>query len=148
MPDADIHAPEPELGTPFADLVREARAERKWSFRDFAEAAVDPATGYSPSHTTVWNIEKGNPVKVSPALVRAVAVVVPQSLREVQIAAAAQYIGMTTSTSGAERAPLIAESSGERTVVAHVPGLDLTAEEMPLVRKLLEKIDQAAQRAS
>ncbi|MFE5558676.1 helix-turn-helix domain-containing protein [Streptomyces sp. NPDC056544] len=143
MSDADIDLSEPKLG-PFASRIQQARTERELSTRAFADLAVDPATGYSPSHTTIWNIEQGQPVKVSPALVRAIAVALGQDLREVQIAAAEQYIGMTTTTSGTSAAGggTEHESTGDFTAIAHVPGL--TADDMPLVRDLLRKITEAA----
>ncbi|MER7464072.1 hypothetical protein [Streptomyces sp. NPDC097981] len=125
-----------ELGTPFADLVRKTLARRKLSYRGFEALAVDPKTGYAPPHTLVWKIDKGQPVKISPALCRAVAVVAERPVREVQIAAAAEYIGLVADDP-------FGESVGDaKRSVAHVPGL--TADDMPLVRDLLRKLEGGA----
>ncbi|MFF4455011.1 hypothetical protein [Streptomyces goshikiensis] len=119
--------PERELGTPFADLVRKGRRGRP--YRTYAALAIDPVTGYTPSYTLVHKIEDGDPVKISPALVRGLAVAAEVPVRDLQIAAAAEYIGLvTTQISGAV---------GVATV-AHAPGL--SSDDMPLVHELLNRL--------
>lgn len=133
---AETDATEPELGTPFADLVRAAMAERGLSYRAFAAAAVDPRTGYSPPHGLVWKIHECMPVKISPALCRAIAVAAQRPAREVQIAAAAEYVGLVADDPFGATGPDVKRS------VAHVPGL--TADDMPIVRDLLRRIEGGA----
>lgn len=71
--------------------VGEGRALR---IREFAERAVDPETSWAPSKSLVGNIVAGQQVKVTPALVRAVAAGLDVPLRTVQAAAAEQYLGL------------------------------------------------------
>ncbi|MFD6889277.1 hypothetical protein [Streptomyces sp. NPDC059957] len=122
---------EPELGTPFADLVRRGRRGRP--YRVYAALAVDPETGYTPSYTLVHKIEDGDPVKISPALVRALAVAAEVSVRDLQIAAAAEYVGLVTT-----RIPAEGDHSGSAATVAHAPGL--SPDDMPLVHELLNRL--------
>jgi hypothetical protein len=117
-----------ESGTPFADLVREA-AEGT-TYRKLAEQAVDQRSGYRAAHTTLWKIAKGEQVKIHPALVRAVATATGRPEREVQIAAAQQYVGLVADEVGMF-------SPGAAVVVAHVPGM--TAGDMPKVQDLLNR---------
>lgn len=67
---------------------------RSLRIRQFAERAVDPDTGWTPSKSLVGNIVAGHQVKVSPPLVRAVAAGLGVPLRLVQVAAAEQYLGL------------------------------------------------------
>ena len=71
--------------------VGEGRALR---IREFAERAVDPESGWSPSKSLVGNIVAGHQVKVTPGLLRAVAAGLGVPLRLVQAAAAEQYLGL------------------------------------------------------
>ncbi|MER5413890.1 hypothetical protein [Streptomyces virginiae] len=122
-----------EVGTPFGAVVREAKAARKVGYRPLSELARDPVTGYQPAHTLLWKIANDEPVKLTPALVRAVAAAAERPVREVQIAAAAQYVGLTAGDP-------FGEQDGEATrSVAHAPGL--SADDMPLVRELLRKLE-------
>lgn len=76
-------------------LVQErVGAGRELRIREFAERAVDPDTGLSPSKSLVGNIVAGHQVKISPALIRAVAAGLGVPLRTVQAAAAEQYVGV------------------------------------------------------
>lgn len=132
-----------ESGAPFADLVREAQAAGP-TWRELSKRAVDWKTGYQISHSGLWKISVGQPVKVSPPLVRAVAAMLCPSdegevseaerarmLRTVQLAAAQQYIGVMADD------PVGASTSEATVVVAHVPGL--TAGDMPRVQDLLKQ---------
>lgn len=120
-----------ETGTPFADLVRQALAAPGATYRKFTERAIDPETGYQPSHTTVRKIVLGEGVKISPALVRSIAAGVGKPVREVQIAAAQQYVGLVAGD------PFNASTPEATVVVAHVPGM--TPADMPKVQDLLKK---------
>ncbi len=60
--------------TPFADLVRDALTSGEGvTYRSMAERAVDPETGHQVQHSTLWKIAKGEAVKITPAVVRAIA---------------------------------------------------------------------------
>jgi len=74
--------------------VGEGRAMR---IREFAARAVDPETGTSISKSLVGNLVTGSQVKISPALIRAIAAGLNVPLRTVQAAAAEQYVGVTLS---------------------------------------------------
>ncbi|MFD7236435.1 hypothetical protein ACFWAT_14155 [Streptomyces syringium] len=137
-----------ESGTPFADLVRDAQAAGP-TWRELSKRAIDRRTGYQISHSGLWKIAEGQPVKVSPPLVRAVAAMLCSSsdeggrseserereeartLRRVQLAAAQQYIGLMADD------PVGASTQDATVVVAHVPGL--TAGDMPRVQDLLSQ---------
>ena len=67
---------------------------RPLRIRQFADRAVDPETGWTPSKSLVGNIVAGHQVKVTPALVRAVAAGLGVPLPVVQTAAAEQYLGL------------------------------------------------------
>ncbi|MEU3710518.1 hypothetical protein [Streptomyces catenulae] len=120
-----------EADTPFADMVRAALAAPGATYRKLTERAIDPETGYQPSHTTLRKIALDEPVKISPPLVRSIAAAVDKPVREVQIAAAHQYVGLIADD------PLGASTPEATVVVAHVPGM--TAGDMPKVQELLNK---------
>ncbi|RLU85868.1 hypothetical protein CTZ27_26230 [Streptomyces griseocarneus] len=118
-----------ETGTPFTDLVREAQTGK--TLRALAELAVDPVTKRAVAHSTLWRIAQGQSIKIEPAVVRAVAEAVGKPLREVQLAAAQQFIGLMAGD------PLGASTAEAAVVVAHVPGM--TASDMPRVQRLLSQ---------
>ena len=120
-----------EAGTPFADMVREALKAPGATTRKLAQRGVDPETGYQLRHTAVWKIAQGEPVRISPALVRAVAAATGRPEREAQIAAAQEYVGLVADD------PLGVSTSEATVVVAHVPGV--TAADMPKVQELLRQ---------
>lgn len=126
-----------ESGTPLADMVRDAADAQ--SYRQLADRAVDPRTGYRASHSTLWKIGHGEQVKISPQLVRAVAAAVGLPARDAQVAAAQQYIGLMAGD------PIGASTSEATVVMAHVPGL--TAGDMPRVQDLLTKWAAGERRA-
>ncbi|WP_030271235.1 hypothetical protein [Streptomyces sp. NRRL B-24484] len=115
--------------TPFADMVREAAAADGVTYRRLAESAIDPQTGQGLTHNSLWKIANGEPVKIAPWIVRAVAAAIGRDLREVQAAAAEQYIGLTAGD------PFDATTPSAAVVVAHVPGL--RPADMPKVEELL-----------
>ncbi|MFI6055528.1 hypothetical protein ACIBCO_36260 [Streptomyces violascens] len=116
-----------ESGAPFSDLVREALEGA--SSRELAERAVDPITGYRAAHNTLWKIGQGQNVKINPELVRAVAAGIGKPEREVQLAAAQQYVGLVAGD------PLDASTPEATIVVAHVPGAG--PDDMPKLQELL-----------
>ncbi|MEV5567589.1 hypothetical protein AB0L54_32750 [Streptomyces sp. NPDC052196] len=117
-----------ESGAPFSDLVREALEGA--SSRELADRAIDPTTGYRAAHNTLWKIGQGQNVKINPELVRAVAAAIRKPEREVQLAAAQQYVGLVAGD------PLGASTPEATVVVAHVPGA--SAEDMPKLQELLK----------
>ncbi|MET8627954.1 hypothetical protein ABZW30_30145 [Kitasatospora sp. NPDC004669] len=117
--------------TPFADMVREAAEPDGVTYRKLAERAIDPRTGQSLNHNALWKIANGDPIKISPWIVRAVAVAIDRDERDVQLAAAEQYIGLTAGD------PFDATTPEAAVVVAHVPGLRKA--DMPRVEELLRR---------
>ncbi|WP_405018147.1 hypothetical protein OHV05_15270 [Kitasatospora sp. NBC_00070] len=115
--------------TPFADLVRDALGQNGMTLRRLAEAAVDPQTKQSLGHNQLWKIGQGQPVKVLPWIVRAVAAATGKDVREVQLAAAEQYVGLTAGD------PLGMGGESAAVVVAHVPGI--RPADLPKVQELL-----------
>jgi hypothetical protein len=115
--------------TPFADLVRDAAAADGMTYRKLAEGAIDPQTGRQLNHNSLWKIASREAVKIAPWIVRAVAAALGREVREVQAAAAEQYIGLMAS------APFDADDASAAVVVAHVPGL--RPADMPRVEELL-----------
>lgn len=67
---------------------------RRLRIREFAERAVDPESGWSPSKSLVGNIVAGHQVKVTPGLIRAIAGGLGVLVGLVQVAAAEQYLGL------------------------------------------------------
>lgn len=118
-----------ESGSPLADLVREAA--QNTTYRDLAERAIDRITGFQTDHQMLWKIANGKPVKINPALVRAVAAAIGRPEREVQIAAAQQYIGLIADD------PMEASTDEAQVFIAHVPGL--TAADMPRAQEVLRQ---------
>lgn len=118
-----------ESGSPLADLVLEAA--KTTTYRELAKRAIDRITGYEIDHQMLWKIAQGKPVKINPALVRAVAAAVGKPDREVQIAAAHQYIGLIADD------PLNASTEEAQVIIAHVPGL--TAADMPRAQEVLRQ---------
>jgi hypothetical protein len=68
---------------------------RRMTTREFAAAAVDPQTGWSPSKSLVGNIITGKNYKVTPQLVSAVSAGLGVERRIVAVAAHFQVIGYT-----------------------------------------------------
>ncbi|MFM9368095.1 hypothetical protein [Streptomyces sp. Da 82-17] len=121
-----------ESGSPFGDLVREALQVPEVTLRSLADKAVDPETGEKVGHTTFWKISKDEPIKVSPPLVRAVAVALGKPAREVQVAAAQQYVGLIAGD------PVGASGGDAVVAVVHAPGM--TGADMPKVQALLRRL--------
>jgi len=70
-------------------------AGRRWSTRDFAEAAVDPETRWSPSKSLVGKIINNQGYTITPELVGAVAVGLGLPREVIAAAAHFQIIGYT-----------------------------------------------------
>ncbi|MFI8191319.1 hypothetical protein ACIF8T_21290 [Streptomyces sp. NPDC085946] len=68
---------------------------RRMTTREFAAAAVDPQTGWSPSKSLVGNIIAGMNYKVTPQLVSAVSAGLGVKRQIVAVAAHFQAIGYT-----------------------------------------------------
>ncbi|WP_425244815.1 hypothetical protein [Streptomyces sp. NEAU-NA10] len=82
-------------------LVNERVGEgRAMTWRSFEAVAVDPKGGYKPSRATLWKIGQGQPVKLSPELVRAVAEGLGIPPERAQRAAAYQYAGYVATDTG------------------------------------------------
>jgi hypothetical protein len=79
--------------SPLARLVSEAMAERSLSLRSFTDLAIDPDTGYRMSHTLANRIRTGRSFRPTPQLMRAIAAGTGRPMREVQAAAAVQFLG-------------------------------------------------------
>lgn len=67
---------------------------RDMTYRKFTELAIDPKTKHHPSRDVLWKISKNKPVKVDPAIVRAVAAGLGLPEGRVMAAAAYQYTGL------------------------------------------------------
>ncbi|MFD9069763.1 hypothetical protein [Streptomyces lasiicapitis] len=115
--------------TPFADLVREALRPDGMTYRKLAERMVDPETGYAISSSTVFKVSKGQAIRVERRVIRAFAAGLGLPLRDVQLAAAAEYIGLVADD------PVHGSTQEAAVVVAHVPGL--AAKDMDKVREVL-----------
>ncbi|MFF0293177.1 hypothetical protein ACFYST_08300 [Kitasatospora sp. NPDC004614] len=115
--------------TPFTDMVRDAVAGEGVTYRSLAEKAIDPQTKQALTHNVLWKIAHGESVKISPWIVRAVAAAVGRTEREVQIAAAEQYVGLVAGD------PFGVSDERVGVVVAHVPGLRRS--DMPKVEEML-----------
>lgn len=102
------------------ELVKKhAGPSGRMSVRAFAERAVDPDTGYSPSSSTIGNIIKEQAFKITPALISAIAAAAGVERAEVAAAAHAQYIGYDVDDLTPDA------HDGNVTVrMAHVPGID------------------------
>ncbi|MGR6997617.1 hypothetical protein ACU686_05165 [Yinghuangia aomiensis] len=69
--------------------------EGQMTWREFASRAVDPATGKREgSATGFFRIARGEAVKPTPALMRAIAAASGHDLHRVQAAAGRQFLGM------------------------------------------------------
>ncbi|MEU3962878.1 hypothetical protein AB0F42_24250 [Streptomyces buecherae] len=67
--------------------------DRTWSIREFAERAIDPETGWSPSKSLIGKIASGQSYTVSPPLVSALAAGLELPRDVVAAAAHFQLIG-------------------------------------------------------
>lgn len=63
----------------------------------FQERAIDPVSRHNPSRGVLWKIAKGEPIMVSPEVVRAVAAALDLPPARVVAAAAYQYTGLIAS---------------------------------------------------
>ncbi|MFE3220265.1 hypothetical protein [Streptomyces antimycoticus] len=112
-----------------ADLVR--HAVEGTTYDALTERGVDPKSGYRLPKSTLWRIANAQPVKINPALVRAVATAIDAPIRNVQLAAAQQYVGLVADD------PLNASTEEAQVVIAHVPGM--RAEDMPRAQEVLRQ---------
>jgi len=77
-----------------AVVVQDAVGEHGLTFRQFADRAIDPETGYQMSSALVHSISQGSDFKVSPRVLRALAAGAGTPLLVVQLAAIRQFIGL------------------------------------------------------
>lgn len=127
----------PDL-TALTRLVQEHVGDgRPMTIRAFAELAIDPETGISISKSTVGNLVQGHTIKITPAVLRAVAAGLGLPLVDVQLAATQQYVGLLLDD------PFDTPSGDTDAVVrvAHKPGQK--ASDMPATRKFVEQAQQA-----
>lgn len=87
---------------------------RRWSTRAFAEVAVDPVSGWSPSKSLIGKIIKPLPYEITPALVSALAVGLELPREVVAAAAHYQVIGYTDSELSADATARIVHEIGLR----------------------------------
>ncbi|NEB83929.1 helix-turn-helix transcriptional regulator [Streptomyces anulatus] len=128
----------PDRSNALTRLVQEhVGAGRKLTIRDFAEAAVDPASGTSISKSTAGNLVKGHSIKISKEVLGAIAAGLGVPLAQVQLAAMRQYVGVVVDD------PFGTDPGDDDTVVrvAHDP--ERTAEDMPAVRAFVERPNPA-----
>lgn len=78
-------------------VMQQVGAGKRWSTRDFAEIAVDPDTGWSPSKSLIGKIIAGQTYNITPQLVSAVAAGLGLPREVVAAAAHYQVIGYTES---------------------------------------------------
>lgn len=98
-------------------LVQQRVGEgRPLTVRAFAERAIDPKTGQGISKSTAGNIVNGHQIKLTPALVRAIAAGLGAPLAEVRDAAIRQYVGAVMGD------PFEGEM-GEGVIVTYQPGM-------------------------
>jgi len=119
-----------------SSLVRsQVGPEGEMTYNAFLDRAVDPETGYRPSISIVQRLAKSQPVKINPALVRAIAAGLKGvSLRRAQEATFREYIG---------------ELPDEADVVvtaASSDGVSISSEDTPLTvgefRRFMKEIGQ------
>lgn len=88
----------PEQRDALTELVMQHVGDgKRWSTRAFAEIAVDPDTGWSPSKSLVGKIIKGLSYDITPQLVSAIAAGLGLPREVVAAAAHFQVIGYTES---------------------------------------------------
>jgi hypothetical protein len=86
----------PQQRNALTELVRQHVGEgRRMSTREFAAAAVDPETGWTPSKSLVAKIISGQGYNVTPQLVSAIAAGLSLDREVVAAAAHLQVIGYT-----------------------------------------------------
>lgn len=124
-----------------AGLISDAAGTgRPLTFEALAQRCVDPESGYTPSANLVWKASRG-PVKIHPALVRALAAGLRLPLERVQAAAAAEYIiGVEVTDPFADDT----EPGGPTVRVAHREGL--TGQDMPRTRQWAEDAKDSGDR--
>lgn len=96
-----IKSKNPALGR----LVKAAIHAEGLTFRQFADRAVDPISGYRMSHQLVHDISEGCEFKVSPRVLRALAAGANKPWIEVQAAAAKQFIDLDVETEQPDQGP-------------------------------------------
>ncbi|GCD94041.1 helix-turn-helix domain-containing protein [Embleya hyalina] len=78
---------------PFNDLVAASVGPgKRWTVREFAERAVDPESGYSPSKSLIGNIIQGKSPQPTPELISAIAAGLGIARAVVEDAAIRQWI--------------------------------------------------------
>lgn len=89
---------------------------KRWSTRDFAEIAVDPVSGWSPSKSLVAKIAGGQSYDITPELVSALAIGLGLDREVVAAAAHFQVIGYTESELEGGAAATVLHEIGNRPV--------------------------------
>lgn len=74
---------------------------RALTLREFAERAIDPATGTTISKSTAGNLVTGSRIKITPQVLGAIAAGLGVPKRLVQAAATEQYVGLILDDSAA-----------------------------------------------
>jgi hypothetical protein len=105
---------------------------KRWSTRDFALRAVDPRTGYSPSKSLVGKIIADGDFRVTPSLIRALAIGMDIPREEVAEAAHEQYIGFDV-------ADLAPDAHDRNSVVRMAYAPDVDPSELPKSRAWLAR---------
>lgn len=105
---------------------------RPLTFRAFEERAVDPITGYRMGKSTAGEVARGHQIKITPAVLRAIAAGIGVAPSIVRAAAVRQYIGIEVTD------PYGAEPGDDDAVirVAHEVGTDPA--ELQQVRQVLD----------
>lgn len=127
----------PDL-TALTRLVQEHVGEgRPITVRRFAEQAVDPKTGTRISKSTVGNLIQGHVIKITPAVLGAIAAGLDVPLLKVQAAAMQQYVGLVLDD------PFDTPAGDADAVVRVARTPDQEAEDMPATRAFIEQARQA-----
>ncbi|MFE7559638.1 hypothetical protein [Kitasatospora sp. NPDC057500] len=129
MPEARTSDPSPRLG-PLSALVSDALT--RMSFRELAEAAVDPESGYVPGLSYLNKLSKGKITRApEPQVLRALATGIRLPLRQVQAAAAEEFLEYIP-TELADLPPDV------RAIVGHLADMDPT--DLPRTRAVIEAL--------
>ncbi|MFH9823076.1 hypothetical protein [Streptomyces bobili] len=105
---------------------------RPLTFRAFEERAVDPVTGYRMGKSTAGEVARGHWIKITPAILRAIAAGIGVDPAVVRAAAYRQYIGIEVTD------PFSTPPGDDDTVVRVAHELGSTAAELEQARRVLD----------
>jgi hypothetical protein len=91
----ELHAMTTRDTETLADLINARAGKRSGaplSFDDLADLSLDEVDNYRPSGSMLWKIARGQPVKINPSLIRAIAAGLGLDIGRVRAAAYRQYI--------------------------------------------------------